>query len=75
MQVTLVQCSLRLMGEKLLTNQVFLSGINCSKRAHMSKSQMKTVLVTFFDTEGTVHFQLIPQCQTVNGAYYMEILR
>jgi hypothetical protein len=29
---TLVQCSLRLMGEKLQNSQVLLSGINISKR-------------------------------------------
>jgi hypothetical protein len=39
----------------------------------MSKSQMKTMLVTFFHIKGIVHFAFIPQGQTVNQAYYMEI--
>jgi hypothetical protein len=54
---------------------VFLSGINGSKIAHMSKSQMKTMLMTYFDIKGTVHVEFISQGQTVNQAYYVEILK
>jgi len=68
MEVTLVQCSPRLMWEKTGKSQVFLSGINGSKRAHMSKSQMITMLITFFDIKGIVHFEFIPQSQIVNHA-------
>jgi hypothetical protein len=41
----------------------------------MLKTQMKTMLITFFDIKGTVHFKFISQGQTVNLAYYMEILK
>jgi hypothetical protein len=41
----------------------------------MSKLQMKTVLITFFDFKGTVHFELVTQSQTVSQAYYVEILK
>jgi hypothetical protein len=34
------------------------------KKAHMSKSQM-TMLVTFFDIKGIVHFEFIVQGQTI----------
>jgi hypothetical protein len=34
----------------------------------------KTMLNTFFNIMGTVHFEFIPQGQTVNQAYYVEIL-
>jgi len=41
----------------------------------MSKPQMKTVLLSFFNIEGIVHFEFIPQGQTVNQAHYVEILK
>jgi hypothetical protein len=41
----------------------------------ISKSQMKAVLITFFDVKGTVHFEFIPKDKTVNQAYYVEIMK
>jgi histone-lysine N-methyltransferase SETMAR len=40
----------------------------------MLKSQMN-MLITFFDIKDIVHFEVIPQDQTVNQAYYMEVLK
>jgi len=41
----------------------------------MLKLQMKPMLITFFSIKGTVHFEFIHQGQTVNQAFYMEILK
>jgi alpha-L-fucosidase len=36
---------------------------------------MKTVFITFFDIKGTIHFTFIPQGQTVNHAYHVDVLK
>jgi hypothetical protein len=54
---------------------VFWNGLNGSKRACISKSQTKKILITFFDVEGIAHVEFIPQGQTVNQTYYVEILK
>jgi hypothetical protein len=41
----------------------------------MSKSQMKTELITCFDIKDTVHFEFIQQDQAVNQDYYVEKLK
>jgi hypothetical protein len=33
------------------------------------------MLLTFFDISNVVHFEFVPQGQTVNQAYYVEILK
>jgi hypothetical protein len=32
------------------------------------------MIITFFDIKVVVHFEFIPEVQTVNKAYYMEIV-
>ncbi|GFU67138.1 mariner Mos1 transposase [Trichonephila clavipes] len=45
------------------------------KKARMSKSRMKTTLIAFFDKNGVVHSEFVPEGQTVNGAFYVEVLK
>ena len=40
----------------------------------MSKSKIKSMLICFFDNQGIVHTEFVPQGQTVNQFYYREIL-
>jgi len=44
------------------------------KKARMSRSQVKTMHVSFFDHKGIVHYELIAQGQTVNQQCYLEVL-
>jgi len=36
------------------------------KKARMSKSKMKSMLICFFDSQGIVHTEFVPEGQTVN---------
>ncbi|UYV63349.1 hypothetical protein LAZ67_2003808 [Cordylochernes scorpioides] len=45
------------------------------KKARMSKSRIKTVIIVFFDIRGIEHCEFVPQGQTVNSAFYLEVLR
>ena len=40
----------------------------------MQCSQMKVMLITFFDHQGMVHYEFVPQGQTVNQHFYKEVL-
>ena len=44
-------------------------------KARKSKSKVKVMLIVFFDVQGIVHFEFLPQGQTVNQTVYKEILR
>jgi len=54
---------------------VFLSSLNGSKKVRISKSQLKTILTTFFDIKYIVSFEFIPEGQTINQAYCVEMLK
>ena len=41
---------------------------------HQSKSRVKTMLLTFFDIRGIVHYEFVPTGQTFNQVYYLEVL-
>lgn len=44
------------------------------KKARMSKSKVKTMFIVFFDAKVVVHKEFVPQGQTVNATYYVDVL-
>jgi hypothetical protein len=66
--------SLRLMRRSCEKSLVHLSGINGSKRVTRIWKMMMTSLITFFSIKGIADFELIPQGQTVNQGYCMEVV-
>ena len=45
------------------------------KKARVSRSKVKIMLVCFFDHKGIVHYEVIAQGQTVNQQCYVEVLK
>ncbi|VVC25866.1 Transposase, type 1 [Cinara cedri] len=45
------------------------------KKARQVRSNIKTMLICFFDVKGVVHSEFIPPGQTVNQAFYLEVLK
>ena len=45
------------------------------KKARQVKSNVKTMLICFFDIKGLVHFEFVPQGQIVNQQFYLEVLK
>ena len=45
------------------------------KKARQSRSQIKVMLIAFFDARGIVHAEFIPQGQTINQHVYQSVLK
>jgi len=45
------------------------------KKARQVKSNMKTMFICFFDIKGPIQFEFVPQGQTVNQQFYLEVLK
>ncbi|UYV74475.1 CPD [Cordylochernes scorpioides] len=45
------------------------------KKARMIKSKLKCLLFTFFDVKGLVHYEFVPEGQTINQHYYPDVSR
>ena len=39
------------------------------------RSNMKSMLICFFDQKGNVHKEFVPRGQSVNAAFYVEVLK
>ena len=44
------------------------------KKARMTKSKIKSMLICFFDSQGIVREEFVPPGQTVNQTFYREVL-
>jgi hypothetical protein len=45
------------------------------KKACQVHSNVKSMLIVFFDIQGIVHKEFVPPGQTVNGKFYYEVLK
>jgi len=45
------------------------------KKARQERSNIKSMLICFFDQKGTVHKEFVPPGQAVNAAFYVEVLK
>jgi len=45
------------------------------KKPRQSRSKVKVMLIVFFDIRGVVHYEFVPQGQTVNKEYYLGVMR
>jgi len=45
------------------------------KKSRKSKSKIKVMLLVFFDCHGIMHHEFTPEGQTVNAAFYVEVLK
>jgi len=42
------------------------------KKARQARSKVKVMFIVFFDMEGTVNYEYVPQGQTVNQQFYLQ---
>ena len=62
------------MGTILYLVRVFLSGVSAIKKARISKSKFKAILIVFSDINGIVMTEWVTEGQTVNQTYYLSVL-
>ena len=44
------------------------------KKARLSKSKIKVMLIAFFDQKGLVHHEFVPESEAVNRYFYQQVL-
>ena len=44
-------------------------------KSRLQKSKVKTMLISFFDSHGIIHKEFVPPGQTVNAAFYEQVLK
>jgi hypothetical protein len=46
-----------------------------AQKVRMQKSQVKTMLTAFFDSEGIIRHEFVQEKLTVNGKFYKEVIK
>lgn len=44
-------------------------------KVRQQKSKVKTMVIVFFDSKGLIHHEFVPQGQTVNAKFYLEVMK
>ena len=52
-----------------------VSKFTADEKACQVRSNVKSMLIIFFDIQGTVHKEFVPPGQTANGKFYCEVLK
>jgi len=60
---------------KIQSSQWKSPGSTRPKKARQVRSNIKSMLICFFDQKGTVHKEFVPPGQRVNAAFYVEVLK
>ena len=60
---------------KTQSSQWKILGSPQPKKARQVRSNIKSMLIYFFDQKGIVHKEFAPPGQTVNAAFYVEVLK
>ena len=63
------------MTRKPKLNPVKFLGSPRPKKARQVRSNIKSMLICFFDQKGIVHKEFVPHDQTVNAAFYVKVLK
>jgi hypothetical protein len=54
---------------------VGVKNVAVTKKALQVHSHIKVMLTVFFDFEGVVHYEFLPQGRTVSKEYYLEVMQ
>ena len=51
------------------------SGVTSTEEGKASEKQHQVNVICFFDKKGIIHKEFVPPGQTVNAAFYVEVLK
>ena len=54
---------------------VGVKNVAATKKARRARSHVKVMLMVFYDSEGVIHYEFLPQGRTVNKEYYLEVVQ